>query len=93
MKVFTYKDEPIKVFGVPFFEQRQTLYRLPDELIEKPIEIEEIEPPKPKKTRKPRAEKRPEAPIEEKTEKAPESTDVKPEAPKPTKKKHNAWFF
>ena len=35
MKVFTYKDEPIKVFGVPFFEQRQTLYRLPDELIEK----------------------------------------------------------
>ena len=64
-----------------------------DELIEKPIEIEEIEPPKPKKTRKPRAEKLPEAPIEEKIEKAPKNTDVKPEAPKPAKKKHNAWFF
>lgn len=66
-----------------------------NELIEKPIEIEVIEPPKPKKARKPRAEKAPEV-TEEKTEtvKAPELPKVdKPEAPKPAKKKNNAWFF
>ena len=34
MREFTYKDSPIKVFGIPHFEKRQTLKRLPDELIE-----------------------------------------------------------
>ena len=69
--------------------------QIADELIEKPIEIEVIEPPKPKKARKPRAEKTPEAPVEKtETVKAPEPPKVdKPEAPKPAKKKNNAWFF
>ena len=35
MKEFTYKDYPIKVFGIPHFEKHKTLHRLPDELIEK----------------------------------------------------------
>lgn len=35
MKEFSYKDYPIKVFGIPHFEKHQTLKRLPDELIEK----------------------------------------------------------
>ena len=35
MREFTYKDYPIKVFGIPHFEKRKTLKRLPDELIEK----------------------------------------------------------
>ena len=35
MKEFTYKDSPIKVFGIPHYEKRKTLKRLPDELIEK----------------------------------------------------------
>ncbi|MBO5313196.1 MAG: hypothetical protein J6B29_04440 [Clostridia bacterium] len=33
MKAFTYRDFPIKVFGIPNFEFHQTLQRLPDELI------------------------------------------------------------
>ena len=35
MKEFTYRDYPIKVFGIPHFEKRKTLERLPPELIEK----------------------------------------------------------
>lgn len=35
MKEYTYKDSPIKVFGIPNFESHKTLQRLPDELIEK----------------------------------------------------------
>ena len=33
MQIFTHRDRPLKVFGVPFFEQKGTLQRLPDELI------------------------------------------------------------
>lgn len=35
MKTYSYKDAPIKVFGVVDFEKKQKLQRLPDELIEK----------------------------------------------------------
>ncbi len=35
MKTYSYKDEPIKVFGVIDFEKNQKIQRLPDELIEK----------------------------------------------------------
>ena len=35
MKEYTFLDSPIKVFGIPHFEARKTLRRLPDELIEK----------------------------------------------------------
>lgn len=35
MREFTYKDYPIKVFGIPHFEKHKTLHRLPDDLIEK----------------------------------------------------------
>lgn len=35
MKEFSYKDYPIKVFGIPHFEKHKTLKRLPDDLIEK----------------------------------------------------------
>lgn len=35
MKEFSYKDYPIKVFGIPHFESHKTLKRLPDDLIEK----------------------------------------------------------
>ena len=35
MKEFSYKDYPIKVFGIPHFEEHGTLHRLPDEVIEK----------------------------------------------------------
>ncbi len=35
MRGFTYKDYPIKVFGIPHFEKHKTLERLPSELIEK----------------------------------------------------------
>ena len=33
MKEFTYKDYPIKIFGIPNFEQRKELTRLPDDVI------------------------------------------------------------
>ena len=33
MQIFTHLDKPLKVFGVPFFEQKKNLQRLPDELI------------------------------------------------------------
>ncbi|MBR4072377.1 MAG: hypothetical protein IKK24_00420 [Clostridia bacterium] len=32
MKVYTYKDTPIKVFGLPFFEENKKLERLPEHL-------------------------------------------------------------
>ena len=35
MKEFTYKDYPIKVFGIPHFDSHKTLRRLPDELMKK----------------------------------------------------------
>lgn len=35
MKEFTYKDYPIKVFGIPHFDKHKTLERLPSEVIEK----------------------------------------------------------
>ena len=35
MQEFTYKDFPIKVFGIPHFEKHKTLERLPGEVIEK----------------------------------------------------------
>ena len=35
MKEFTYKDYPIKVFGIPHFDKHRTLERLPKEVIEK----------------------------------------------------------
>ena len=35
MKTYSYKDAPIKVFGIVDFEKRQELLRLPAELIEK----------------------------------------------------------
>ena len=35
MREFTYKDYPIKVFGIPHFDKHKTLHRLPDCLIEK----------------------------------------------------------
>lgn len=33
MKTFSLFDKPLKVFGIPFFEEKQRLVRLPDELI------------------------------------------------------------
>lgn len=33
MQIFTHNDAPLKVFGVPFFERKKSLQRLPDELI------------------------------------------------------------
>ncbi len=35
MREFTYRDYPVKVFGIPHFEKHGTLKRLPDKLIEK----------------------------------------------------------
>ena len=35
MKEFSYKDYPIKVFGIPHFEKHKTLQRLPDDLLKK----------------------------------------------------------
>ena len=35
MKTYSYKDEPIKIYGLPEFEKTKTLTRLPDSLIEK----------------------------------------------------------
>ena len=35
MKTYSYKESPIKVFGVVDFEQKGKIQRLPDELIEK----------------------------------------------------------
>ena len=35
MKTYSLFDKPLKVFGVPFFEEKQRLVRLPDELITK----------------------------------------------------------
>ena len=40
MKVFSYKDYPIKIFGLPLFEKNQKLERLPDEVIEKVPSLE-----------------------------------------------------
>ena len=34
MQILTHKDAPIRVFGVPFFEEKQILERLPADLIE-----------------------------------------------------------
>lgn len=34
MQILTHRDAPIRVFGVPFFEETQVLQRLPKELIE-----------------------------------------------------------
>lgn len=33
MKTYSLFDKPLKVFGVPFFEEKQSLVRLPDELM------------------------------------------------------------
>lgn len=35
MKRYTYFDEPIKVYGIPFFEQNKKFERLPTELRQK----------------------------------------------------------
>ena len=35
MQTFSYKDYPLKIFGLPLFEQNKKLERLPDEVIEK----------------------------------------------------------
>lgn len=35
MREFTFKDYPIKVFGIPHFEKHKTLERLPSDVIEK----------------------------------------------------------
>ena len=35
MKRYTYKDEPIRIYGLPEFEKNKRLTRLPDELIER----------------------------------------------------------
>lgn len=35
MKMYSCKDKPLKVFGVPFFEQNKKIERLPEEIIEK----------------------------------------------------------
>lgn len=40
MKEFTYKDYPIRVFGIPHFERRRALTRLPDEVIERVPSLE-----------------------------------------------------
>lgn len=32
MKIYTYRDKPIKVFGVPFFEETQVLERVPEKI-------------------------------------------------------------
>lgn len=34
MRKFNYKDKPIKIFGIPFFEEHQKFQRLPDDLLE-----------------------------------------------------------
>ena len=34
MKKFSYKDKPIKVYGIPFFEKHKKFQRLPDDLLE-----------------------------------------------------------
>ena len=36
MKIYTYKDAPLRVYGVPHFERTQQLRRLPDEVLELP---------------------------------------------------------
>ena len=35
MKTYTIYDKPLKVYGIPFFEENKKLVRLPDELINK----------------------------------------------------------
>lgn len=35
MQTFSYKDYPLKIFGLPLFEKNQKLERLPDDVIEK----------------------------------------------------------
>ncbi len=35
MRAFSYKDYPIKIFGLPLFEENGKLERLPDEVVEK----------------------------------------------------------
>lgn len=40
MKTFSYKDYPIKLFGLPLFEKNGKLERLPDEVIEKVPSLE-----------------------------------------------------
>ena len=34
MKKFNYKDKPLKIYGIPFFEKHQKFQRLPDDLVE-----------------------------------------------------------
>ena len=40
MQTFSYKDYPIKIFGLPFFSENRKLERLPDEVIEKVPSLE-----------------------------------------------------
>ncbi len=40
MKEYTYKDYPIKIFGIPNFEKHKTLTRLPNDAIEKVPSLE-----------------------------------------------------
>ena len=40
MKTFSYKDYPLKIFGLPLFHENQKLERLPDEVIEKVPSLE-----------------------------------------------------
>lgn len=40
MKEYTYLDYPIKVYGIPHFDERRCLKRLPDEVIEKVPSLE-----------------------------------------------------
>lgn len=64
-----------------------------EELVETPIVIEETEAPKPKKARKPKAEKVITETVVEPPVKPEEPKPEAPVAPKPAKKKNNAWFF
>lgn len=36
MKIYTHKDAPLRVYGIPHFEQTRELRRLPDELLDRP---------------------------------------------------------
>lgn len=40
MKCYNYKDKPIKVFGIPFFEERGVLERLPEDIIRRVPSLE-----------------------------------------------------
>lgn len=42
MKTYSCKDRPLKVFGIPFFEQNKRFERLPDEIIEKFKNLEHL---------------------------------------------------